>query len=54
MNRRVDVLVVGAGPTGSTAAKYASLGGADVLLIEKRSEIGTPVRCGYGGSKRSA
>src|SRR5438876_11862800 len=50
--RDVDVLVVGAGPTGSTAAKYASLGGADVLLIEKRSEIGTPVRCGEGVAKR--
>src|SRR5436853_3217448 len=52
MDREVDVLVVGAGPTGSTAAKYASLGGADVLLIEKRSEIGTPVRCGEGVAKR--
>ena len=50
--RDVDVLVVGAGPTGSTAAKYAALGGADVLLIEKRSEIGTPVRCGEGVAKR--
>ncbi len=52
MDREVDVLVVGAGPTGSTAAKYASQGGADVLLIEKRSEIGTPVRCGEGVAKR--
>src|SRR2546428_1114067 len=52
MDRQVDVLVVGAGPTGSTAAKYAALGGADVLLIEKRSEIGTPVRCGEGVAKR--
>src|SRR2546426_12099138 len=34
MDREVDVLVVGAGPTGSTAAKYAALGGAEVLLIE--------------------
>jgi len=25
MDRQVDVLVVGAGPTGSTAAKYAAL-----------------------------
>src|SRR5437879_12155682 len=50
--RDVDVLVVGAGPTGSTAAKYAALGGTDVLLIEKRSEIGTPVRCGEGVAKR--
>jgi digeranylgeranylglycerophospholipid reductase len=52
MDREVDVLVVGAGPTGSTAAKYAAQGGADVLLIEKRSEIGTPVRCGEGVAKR--
>src|SRR5205823_11032472 len=52
MDRTVDVLVVGAGPTGSTAAKYAARGGADVLLIEKRSEIGTPVRCGEGVAKR--
>jgi digeranylgeranylglycerophospholipid reductase len=52
MDREVDVLVVGAGPTGSTAAKYAAQGGANVLLIEKRSEIGTPVRCGEGVAKR--
>src|SRR3989442_3690854 len=52
MDHQIDVLVVGAGPTGSTAAKYAALGGADVLLIEKRSEIGTPVRCGEGVAKR--
>src|SRR2546430_8549209 len=51
MNRQVDVLVVGAGPTGSTAAKFAALGGADVLLVEKRSEVGTPLRCGGGGAE---
>src|SRR3989440_9513046 len=52
MERDVDVLVIGAGPTGSTAAKYAARGGADVLLVKKRSEIGTPVRCGEGVAKR--
>src|SRR5437899_12792124 len=52
VERDVDVLVIGAGPTGSTAAKYAARGGAEVLLIEKRSEIGTPVRCGEGVAKR--
>src|SRR5438093_10399290 len=52
MDRQVDVLVVGAGPTGSTAAKYAALGGTDVLLIEKRSDIGTTVRCCVGVAKR--
>src|SRR2546426_483368 len=34
MDRSVDVLVVGAGPTGSTAAKYAARGGAGVLMIK--------------------
>src|SRR5256885_9921158 len=52
MDREVDVLVVGAGPTGRTEAKYAALGGAGVLLTAKRSETGTPVRCGEGVAKR--
>jgi len=34
------VVVVGAGPVGSMAAKYASKGGASVLLIEEHQEIG--------------
>jgi digeranylgeranylglycerophospholipid reductase len=52
MEFEYDVLVIGAGPAGSTAARYAADSGADVLLIEKRQEIGTPVRCGEGVSKR--
>lgn len=43
-----DVVVVGAGPAGSMTAKWAAQGGADVLMIEKRQEIGSPVRCGEG------
>ena len=43
-----DVVVVGGGPAGSTAARYAAMKGADVLMIEKRPEIGVPVRCGEG------
>lgn len=42
----VDVLVVGSGPAGSTAARFAAMGGADVLFIERRPEVGVPVRCG--------
>jgi hypothetical protein len=43
-----DVLVVGAGPAGSVAAKTAADRGLNVLLIEKKQEIGEPVRCAEG------
>lgn len=46
-----DVLVIGAGPAGSSAAKHAALNGAEVLMIDKKSEIGTPKRCAEGVSK---
>lgn len=45
-----DVIVVGAGPAGSSAAKHAALGGANVILIDKKSEIGSPKRCAEGVS----
>ena len=40
-----DVVVVGAGPVGATAARYAALNGASVLLIEEHASIGSPVGC---------
>lgn len=47
-----DVLVVGSGPAGSSAAKHAALGGAKVILMDKKSEIGAPKRCAEGVSKK--
>ncbi len=46
-----DVLVVGAGPGGSSAARFAARSGLKTLMIEKRPDIGSPVRCGEGLSK---
>ncbi len=46
-----DVLVIGAGPGGSMAARFAARHGLKVLLIEKRPEIGVPVRCAEGISQ---
>ena len=46
-----DVLVIGAGPGGSMAARYAARQELKVLLIEKRPEIGVPVRCAEGISR---
>ena len=46
-----DMIVVGAGPGGSFTAKTAAKAGLDVLLIEKRQQIGDPVRCAEGVNK---
>lgn len=40
-----DVVVVGAGPAGSICAKYLAQSGVNVLVIEKKQEIGVPKRC---------
>lgn len=45
MNSTYDAVVVGAGPAGCVAARRAAESGLKVLLIEKRQEIGAPVRC---------
>ena len=45
---RYDLVVAGAGPAGSTAAWQAARLGLSVLLLEKRQEIGSPVRCAEG------
>jgi digeranylgeranylglycerophospholipid reductase len=47
-----DVVVVGAGPGGSMTAKALAEEGIDVLMVEKRPEIGMPVRCAEGTSKK--
>lgn len=46
MRNEYDVIVIGAGPGGSVAAREAAKKGLNVLLIEKRDRIGYPVRCG--------
>jgi len=43
-----DVLVVGGGPAGCSAARAASKKGLKTILIEEHEEIGKPVQCAEG------
>lgn len=51
MRADYDVIVVGAGPSGAMAAKFAAEQGVSVLLLEKDRDVGYPVRCGEAVSK---
>ena len=46
MKSEYDIVVVGAGPAGSIAAKFAAEQGVSVLMLEKDRDVGYPVRCG--------
>ena len=47
-----DIVVVGSGPAGSMTALFAAKNGASVLILERDREVGIPVRCAEGISKR--
>ena len=51
MQEEYDIIVVGAGPAGSMAARYAAEQGVSVLMLEKDKNVGYPVRCGEAISK---
>jgi digeranylgeranylglycerophospholipid reductase len=48
IEKKYDVIVVGAGPAGSAVAEICAQAGLKVLLLEKRQEIGAPKRCAEG------
>jgi len=51
MTIECDVLVVGAGPAGSSAARSAAMKGAKTIIIDKKENIGVPVQCAEGIGK---
>ena len=52
MKKEYDIIVIGAGPAGSMAARYAAEQGVSVLLLEKDRDVGYPVRCGEAVNKK--
>ncbi len=49
---KFDVVIVGGGPAGTLTGWHAARAGASVLILEKRQEVGSPIRCGEGLDKR--
>jgi digeranylgeranylglycerophospholipid reductase len=49
----IDVVIIGAGPAGTCAAKRLAENGFSVKVFDKRAEIGSPKRCGEGLSEAS-
>ena len=41
-----DAIIIGGGPAGSTVARYAAEGGLNVLVVDARNSIGSPLQCG--------
>ncbi len=48
LESKYDAVVIGGGPAGSEFSRVAAKGGMQVLVLEKKKEIGSPVRCGEG------
>lgn len=48
MSIKCDVLIIGAGPAGSSAARAAAMRGIKTIFIDKKKEVGFPVQCAEG------
>lgn len=48
-----DVVVIGSGPAGATTARIAAEGGLNVLLVDKRQELGAPIQCSGAVSRHA-
>ena len=46
MDESWDLIIIGGGPAGSTAARYASSAGIKTLVLDRSKEIGHPLQCG--------
>ncbi len=51
--KKNDIIVVGGGPAGSTTARFLAREGFKVKILDARSHIGIPVRCGEAIGKET-
>jgi len=49
----IDVVIIGAGPAGTACGRKLAENGFSVKVFDKRTEIGSPKRCGEGLSEAS-
>ncbi len=48
-----DLIIVGSGPAGATAARHAAQRGLSVLLVDKKQELGAPIQCSGAVSRHA-
>lgn len=48
-----DIIVIGSGPAGATTARFAAENGLQVLLVDKRQELGAPIQCSGAVSRHA-
>ncbi len=48
-----DVVIIGAGPAGSTVARKLASAGFSVLIVDKRQELGAPIQCSGAVSRHA-
>lgn len=48
-----DIVIVGAGPAGSTVARKVAAAGFSVLIVDKRQELGSPIQCSGAVSRHA-
>lgn len=44
-NTLYDLIIIGSGPAGATVARLAANRGLQVLLLDKKQELGAPIQC---------
>lgn len=48
-----DLVIIGSGPAGATTARFAASNGLNVLLVDKRQELGAPIQCSGAVSRHA-